>query len=88
MKYILVTIISLFSFSIFSQELSPEDTISKYLLNHDYEFAICLFSQARTRGDSPVFTFKHMGITYIMYKNKKTKYHEKNFNNWIWNFNM
>ena len=40
MKYLLITIISLFSFSIFSQELSPKDFISLLLLNQEYEKAI------------------------------------------------
>lgn len=40
MKYILITILTLISYPVFCQQISPKDSISIYLLNQEYEKAI------------------------------------------------
>ncbi len=40
MKYILLTVLMLLSYSLFSQQINPKDSISIYLLNRDYEKVI------------------------------------------------
>ena len=40
MKYVLIIFVTLFSYSAFSQQIHPGDSISIYLLNQDYEKVI------------------------------------------------
>ena len=72
MKYFTVTLLSLISFSLFSQQLSQKDSISLLLLNQEYEIAISQCENILKTDSSATWAWAPMGQA----KQKLTRYKE------------